>query len=48
MEEALLYAQTYGDLWTDAAKDFLTKVVDERASAKPAEAPAGSSATVQP
>jgi tetratricopeptide (TPR) repeat protein len=48
VEEALLYAQTYGDLWTDAAKDFLTKVVDERASAKPAEAPAGSSAAVQP
>ncbi len=36
IEEALLYAQTYGDVWTDAAKEFLTKVVDERATAKPA------------
>ena len=23
LEEALLYAQTYGDVWTDAAKKFL-------------------------
>jgi len=33
-EEALVYNQTYGDVWTDAAKKFLEKVLDERASAK--------------
>jgi len=47
LEEALLYTQTYGDVWTDAAKAFLEKVIDERAGAKkeppsdsPAETPA--------
>jgi Tfp pilus assembly protein PilF len=40
LEEALLYTQTYGDVWTDAAKDFLAKAVDARAAVKPAEAPA--------
>jgi tetratricopeptide (TPR) repeat protein len=33
VEEALLYAQTYGDVWTDAAKKFLEKALDERATA---------------
>jgi tetratricopeptide (TPR) repeat protein len=35
LEEALLYTQTYGDLWNDAAKEFLAKVLDERAAQKP-------------
>ena len=34
LEEALLYTQTYGDVWTDAAKAFLEKVLDERAEDK--------------
>jgi len=34
LEEALLYTQTYGDVWTDAAKEFLEKVLDERDEAK--------------
>ena len=34
MEEALLYAQTYGDVWTDAAKTFLEGVVDEKPAKK--------------
>jgi hypothetical protein len=34
LEEALLYTQTYGDVWTDGAKAFLEKVLDERAVAK--------------
>ena len=33
VEEALLYAQTYGDVWTDAAKKFHEKAVDEHAAA---------------
>src|SRR3569833_1818306 len=37
IEEALVYAQTYGDTWTEEAKAFLTKAVDE-ASRKPARA----------
>ncbi len=37
LEEALLYTQTYGDVWTDAAKAFLEKVLDERAEAKSKE-----------
>jgi tetratricopeptide (TPR) repeat protein len=37
IEEALVYSQTYGDVWTDAAKEFLEKVLDERTAApKPA------------
>jgi thioredoxin-like negative regulator of GroEL len=40
LEEALLYTQTYGDVWTDAAKKFLETVLDERARAKKAAAPA--------
>ena len=35
LEEALLYAQTYGDVWTDPAKKFLEMVLDERARSKP-------------
>src|SRR5262249_17294081 len=38
VEEALVYAQTYGDSWTPAAKEFLAKVVDERARDKRAAA----------
>jgi hypothetical protein len=37
LEEALLYAQTYGDVWTDDAKKFLEKVLAEK---PPAEKPA--------
>jgi tetratricopeptide (TPR) repeat protein len=43
MEEALLYAQTYGDVWTDAAKKFLEAVVDEK-PAKKAPAPVAAEA----
>jgi tetratricopeptide (TPR) repeat protein len=39
LEEALVYAQTYGDVWTDAAKAFLEKALDER-PAKVDQAPA--------
>jgi tetratricopeptide (TPR) repeat protein len=38
LEEALVYAQTYGDVWTDAARAFLEKVLDERAEKKTARA----------
>jgi tetratricopeptide (TPR) repeat protein len=38
IEEALVYAQTYGDAWTDAAKKFLEKALDERAAGKRTEA----------
>lgn len=40
IEEALVYAQTYGDAWTDEAKSFLTRAVDEgshKAARSPAE-----------
>ena len=37
LEEALLYTQTYGDVWTEAAKEFLEKVLDERAEDKAQE-----------
>jgi lipopolysaccharide biosynthesis regulator YciM len=37
LEEALLYTQTYGDVWTEAAKEFLEKVLDERAEGKAKE-----------
>ena len=40
IEEALVYNQTYGDVWTDAAKGFLEKVLDERSAAPKPEAPA--------
>jgi hypothetical protein len=44
LEEALLYGQTYGDVWTDSAKKFLETVLDERARSKQAEAPAANEA----
>ena len=31
VEEAVVYAQTYGDVWTDEAKVFLAQAVDEGA-----------------
>jgi tetratricopeptide (TPR) repeat protein len=51
IEEALVYAQTYGDVWTEEAKAFLEKTLDERASKKSApavEAPAAEEATSSP
>jgi tetratricopeptide (TPR) repeat protein len=36
IEEALVYAQTYGDVWTEAAKAFLEKALDDRAAQKSA------------
>ena len=41
IEEALVYSQTYGDAWTDDAKAFLTKVLEETAQ-KPVAKPAAS------
>jgi hypothetical protein len=38
LEQALLYAQTYADVWTDPAKKFLETVMDERAAARRAAA----------
>jgi len=35
IEEALLYAQTYGDVWTDAAKKFLEQTLAEQPKAAP-------------
>jgi len=35
VEEALLYAQTYGDVWTDDAKKFLEKALADRPKAEP-------------
>jgi tetratricopeptide (TPR) repeat protein len=45
VEEALVYSQTYGDVWTDAAKKFLEKVLDERSAAPKASAPAAEEAS---
>jgi len=42
IEEALLYAQTYGDVWNEAAKKFLEKALEEKAPAPAAEAAADS------
>jgi tetratricopeptide (TPR) repeat protein len=39
LEQALLYAQTYADVWTEPAKKFLAEVLDERAAARRATAP---------
>ena len=41
VEEAMVYAQTYGDAWTDDAKAFLGRVLEELAQkpARPAAAP---------
>jgi tetratricopeptide (TPR) repeat protein len=38
IEEALLYAQTYGDVWTDGAKKLLETMIDERSAKKSAPA----------
>ena len=48
VEEALLYAQTYGDVWTDPAKKFLETVLDERARTKAAAAPAAEEEAAAP
>jgi Tfp pilus assembly protein PilF len=40
LEEALVYAQTYGDVWSDDAKKFLEKTLDELSETKRAAAPA--------
>ncbi|HTA20453.1 MAG TPA: SEC-C metal-binding domain-containing protein [Polyangia bacterium] len=45
LEEALVYAQTYGDVWTDAAKAFLETALDARAAKKPAPAAESESAS---
>jgi tetratricopeptide (TPR) repeat protein len=45
LEEALVYAQTYGDVWSDDAKKFLEKALDERAAARRAGADEEESAT---
>jgi tetratricopeptide (TPR) repeat protein len=42
LEEALVYAQTYGDVWTEDAKQFLEKTVDAPAPEKLPPAPAES------
>ena len=42
IEEALVYSQTYGDVWTEDAKAFLETVLEERGAQKaalPAPAP---------
>jgi tetratricopeptide (TPR) repeat protein len=44
LEEALVYAQTYGDVWTEDAKQFLEKALDAHASV-PAAAPAEEAAS---
>jgi tetratricopeptide (TPR) repeat protein len=46
VEEALVYSQTYGDVWTEGAKAFLEKVLDERSAAKPAAPAAEATAAV--
>jgi Tfp pilus assembly protein PilF len=42
VEEALLYAQTYGDVWSDAAKKFLETALSEKVAA-PVSQPAADS-----
>ena len=39
IEEALVYSQTYGDVWTEDAKAFLDKVLEERSALKAPAAP---------
>jgi tetratricopeptide (TPR) repeat protein len=34
LEEALVYTQTYGDVWTDDAKKFLESIIEERSVKK--------------
>jgi tetratricopeptide (TPR) repeat protein len=52
LEEALVYAQTYGDVWSEAAKTFLEKALDDRATKKSAaraeEEPAESGESASP
>jgi tetratricopeptide (TPR) repeat protein len=45
LEEALVYAQTYGDVWTDGAKKMIESVLDERSAKKSAPAPAEAAPT---
>jgi tetratricopeptide (TPR) repeat protein len=45
LEQALLYAQTYADVWTDDAKKFLAEVMEERAAARRASAEAEAEAS---
>jgi tetratricopeptide (TPR) repeat protein len=45
LEEALVYAQTYGDVWNEPAKAFLEKALDERAERKPASSSAEETAS---
>jgi tetratricopeptide (TPR) repeat protein len=47
LEEALVYAQTYGDVWSEPAKAFLEKALDARAAKKPAS-PAPSEESASP
>jgi Tfp pilus assembly protein PilF len=44
LEEALVYAQTYGDVWSDDAKKFLEKTLDELADARRASGAAEAAA----
>jgi hypothetical protein len=44
LEEALVYSQTYGDVWTEDAKAFVDKVLDERAAARRTAEPASEAA----
>jgi tetratricopeptide (TPR) repeat protein len=44
-EEALVYAQTYGDVWTDDAKKLLATAIDEGVTKKKAEVAAPAVAT---
>ena len=47
VEEALVYAQTYGDAWGDEAKAFLTRTLEENAQ-KPARAAAAAEPSEAP
>ena len=48
-EEAVVYAQTYGDAWDEPAKAFVTEILSGAAGATPsagtADAPAGTEAS---
>jgi tetratricopeptide (TPR) repeat protein len=44
LEEALVYTQTYGDVWSDEAKAFLETVMDERSASAGAKKAAASGA----
>jgi len=47
VEEALVYAQTYGDAWGDEAKAFLSRTLEENAQ-KPARTAAGEPSEAPP